>query len=289
MNYEDILRLILDKGEIQVSEKEREVNFTNTKNEIANIIVEKTFDVESGQKFSQQMVLQALDDINFVAKNDKPAKVQALAAIKQIQEKKILSMERKFLEIQITLKEKKFSDTEEDTNTFEKFNKEFSDFLKDIECKIISQNLEIKSFKIIADLKPNYYRDLMTKFEEYIAVEIISNSKIIKSESQTQKEEEIKTHKKEEKKYDMKISNQYIEKVLEDDGESNDKEKVKEKPKKTIKCTKCKGCVVFDQDELRKHYKCDWHNFNVKRLSKGEQVLDAEEYIDYIHLNKHEK
>ena len=85
----------------------------------------------------------------------------------------------------------------------------------------------------------------------------------------------------------MKISNQYIEKVLGDDGENDDK--TKEKPKKTMKCTKCKGCIVNDPEELRKHYKTEWHNFNVKRLSKGESVLDTEEYIDHIHLNKQEK
>ena len=118
---------------------------------------------------------------------------------------------------------------------------------------------------------------------------MISNNKIIKSESQTQKEEEVKTHKKEEKRYDMKISNQYIEKVLGDDGDNNDKEKGKEKTKKTIKCTKCKDCLLFDQDELRKHYKSEWHNYNVKRLAKGEPVLNAEDFIDHIHLNNHEK
>lgn len=87
----------------------------------------------------------------------------------------------------------------------------------------------------------------------------------------------------------MKISNQYIEQVLGDDGDEPEKDKIKEKPKRTMKCTKCKSCVLSDQDELRKHYKSDWHNFNVKRLSKGEPVLDAEEYTDYIHINKHEK
>jgi hypothetical protein len=87
----------------------------------------------------------------------------------------------------------------------------------------------------------------------------------------------------------MKISNLYIEQVLGDDGDDTNKDKEKQIPKRTMKCTKCKGCMVSDQDELRKHYKSDWHNFNVKRLSKGEQVLDAEEYIDHIHMNKHEK
>jgi ribosome maturation protein SDO1 len=290
MTNEEIIKLILDKGEIQVSGLERDQNFTNIKNEIANIIVEKTFDIDTGLKYSQQMIVQALDDVNFVAKNDKPTKAQALAAIKLIQEKKALNMERKFLEIQITIKDNKFKgETEEELLSLEEMKVKFLQFLADIESKFVSQNLEPKTFKIIADIKPNHYRDLLAKFEDFYSIEIISNSKIIKSESQTIKEEEVKTHKKEEKRYDMKISNQYIEKVLGDDGDDAPKDVEKEKIKKSMKCTKCKNCVVADQDELRKHYKSEWHNFNVRRISKGEPSLECEEYIDQIHLNKNEK
>lgn len=167
LSYEEIIKLILDKGDIQVSEKEREMTFTNVKNEIANIIVEKTFDTDTGLKFSQQMVLQALDDANFVAKNDKSTKAQALAAIKIIQENKILTMERKFLEVKITLKENKFtSESQEEGKVFNDFKLKFLEFLQEIQCKILSKDLELKSFKILADLKPNFYRDLLTKFED---------------------------------------------------------------------------------------------------------------------------
>ena len=171
MSNEEILKLILDKGEIQVSDKERDQNFTNSKNEIANIILEKTFDVDTGLKFSQEMIMHALDDLNFIFKNDKPTKSQAIAAIKLIQDKKILNMERKFLEIQITLKEKKFSaETEEEISKFNDFKKNFADFLNEIEAKILNQDQELNSFKIITDIKPNYYRDLLTKFEECIEI-----------------------------------------------------------------------------------------------------------------------
>lgn len=168
MTYEEIIKLILDKGEIQVSEKEREHNFANVRNEIANIIVEKTFDLDTGLKFPQDMIIKALEDVNFVAKNDKPTKVQALTAIKLIQEKKVLNLERKLLELQLTLKENRFkNDNEDERKSFEDIKQKLIDFLKEIECITVTQSLEFKNFKIIADLKPNYYRDLLTKFEEF--------------------------------------------------------------------------------------------------------------------------
>ncbi len=95
MSYEEIFKLILDKGEIQISEKERSLNFQNTKNNIASIIVEKTYNQENGMPFPQNVILQVLDDINFQIKENEDAKKQALKAIKLISEKHILPIERK--------------------------------------------------------------------------------------------------------------------------------------------------------------------------------------------------
>jgi hypothetical protein len=79
----------------------------------------------------------------------------------------------------------------------------------------------------------------------------------------------------EETRANMKISNQMIEKFLNDD-----------KPlKKMIKCTKCKGSSFETQEELRKHYKSDWHNFNAKLSSQSKEPFTNEEYDEYILMN----
>jgi hypothetical protein len=81
---------------------------------------------------------------------------------------------------------------------------------------------------------------------------------------------------------DLKISNQMIEKFLNDDEEDG---KVKSKPKKALRCTKCPGSEFYDQDEHRKHFKSNWHNFNVKLNAKGKESLTAEEYDEFVLMN----
>lgn len=78
---------------------------------------------------------------------------------------------------------------------------------------------------------------------------------------------------------DLKISNQAIEKFLNDE---DDEGKTKQKAKKTLKCTKCKGSEFYEQDELRKHFKSNWHNFNAKQSAQAKESLSAEEYDEFI-------
>lgn len=78
---------------------------------------------------------------------------------------------------------------------------------------------------------------------------------------------------------EMKISNQAIENMLNEDDEG------KPKSKKILNCTKCKGSEFYDQESLRKHFKSNWHNFNAKQSAKGLESFSAEEYDEFILMN----
>ena len=78
----------------------------------------------------------------------------------------------------------------------------------------------------------------------------------------------------------MKISNQAIEKFLYDNADKEDKPK-----KKALVCTKCKGSSFLEQDDLRKHFKTNWHNFNAKLSAQSKESLTAEEYDEYIMMH----
>ena len=113
MTEEDIVKLILEKGVVQVSEKERVNTNTNIKKYIANIIVEKTYNYETGLPFPQDVISKVLEEIEFKIVDNQDAKKQALKAIKEIKEKKIIPLDRKLMKISITIKNKKIK-TEED-------------------------------------------------------------------------------------------------------------------------------------------------------------------------------
>lgn len=104
MTNEEIIELILLKGDIQVSEKERENELGNMRNDIATIICEKTFDLKTGKPFSLGIILQALKDIGVNIKEHEDAKKQALIFIKQLQTSNALTIERRYMKLGISVK-----------------------------------------------------------------------------------------------------------------------------------------------------------------------------------------
>lgn len=164
MAYEDVVKLILDKGEIQISEKERNLNFQNMKNYIANIIVEKTYNKDNGLPFPQTVILQVLEDINYNVNQNEDEKKQALKAIKLIQDKKILPIERKLMQIILTIKNPK---NYQDEKEFAVFNENILKFLKETNSAIIEKSLEsAANFKIKCNILPNHFREILTNYKD---------------------------------------------------------------------------------------------------------------------------
>lgn len=162
MSYEEIIKLILNKGEVQIGDKERNLNFSNLKNDIANLIVEKTYNYTTGKPFPQQLILQVLNDIHFDVKEEQSSKKQAVQAVKIIQDRKIIPIERKLMQIQITIKQENIS--EED---FKNLNVAINKFFDESKAEILSKEIDsVKTFKIVFNILPNYFRDLVTTYEE---------------------------------------------------------------------------------------------------------------------------
>jgi ribosome maturation protein SDO1 len=163
MSYDEVVKLILEKGEIQVSEKERQLSIQNMKNDIANIIVEKTFNTQNGLPFPQNIILKVLDDINFCFNEKEDAKKQALKAIKLIQEKDILPIERKLMQIYVTIKNSKVFQQKD----YEEFKEKFSNFLKSSNSQVVDSNMDNpKLFKVKCIIHPNHYREILTNYED---------------------------------------------------------------------------------------------------------------------------
>jgi ribosome maturation protein SDO1 len=301
MSYEDIIKLILDKGEIQVSDKERESNIKNTKNMVTNIIVEKTYNKDTGLPFPQSVITKVLDDYKFTINEDKDAKKQALKAIKFIQDQNILAIERNLMQILIRFKAKYYNDE----TTFKQVSEKLLDFLKETSSQILETNtIDAKQFKVKCNIYPNHYREILTDYQEsnYIlttalSIEILSSSVNMKPDDTTIKnnintakyfdymqEEEVNTRKEktmEQTLSGLKIADQRVEQYLNDNYKDDEQFKVK----KIISCTKCKDSKFETQDELRKHFKTNWHCFNAKISAQNKEPLSAEEYDDYILMN----
>lgn len=270
MTKENIIELILLKGDIQVSEKERESNLGNVKNDIASIIAEKTFNLDTGMPFTQVTILQALNAIGANIKDTEEAKKQALKYIKEIQDKKILNIERRYMNIAFSTSElKKLNEN----NTKELI--EFLDLIKAIYKKDNINNFNkvvgVESTKLFSLVLPQYFKDIMLKFEDKFVIEKISISEMIKP-NETKEESSLINNLS-----NINIANSKVDQFL----ENNYSEEFV--PKK-IKCTKCKDAEFNDNIELKSHYKSNWHLFNIQQKEK--EPLSYDDFQCYQIINK---
>jgi len=96
-----IIMEILNKGELQVSEMERDDAHDRLKKGVASIICEKCFDTSNMSEFSQQVILKAFTDLKLNIKPNQPAKKQALKIMVDLE--KALPIERMKIRMKFTV------------------------------------------------------------------------------------------------------------------------------------------------------------------------------------------
>lgn len=83
----EIILQILRRGELQVSERERQYQAGNLFNEIAQLVSEKCVDPQTKRPFTVGIIERAMKDtLHYAVLPNKTAKVQAQMVIKQLQE-----------------------------------------------------------------------------------------------------------------------------------------------------------------------------------------------------------
>ncbi|CAG8803353.1 15984_t:CDS:2, partial [Racocetra fulgida] len=97
---EDLGKII---EELQVSEKERSHQIDNFYREIATIVAEKCVNPHTKRPYTVTMIEKALGEIHLSVNVNKNTKSQALDAIKQLQEKKVIPISRAQMRLRITI------------------------------------------------------------------------------------------------------------------------------------------------------------------------------------------
>jgi len=96
-----IVMMILEKGEVQVSEKERQILLESTFKDIATIVAEKCINPESKIPLTVGTVERAMKEIHYNVHPTKSAKQQALEVIRLLQAK--IPIQRAWMRLKINL------------------------------------------------------------------------------------------------------------------------------------------------------------------------------------------
>lgn len=148
-NIDDIITLILQKGEIQLSEKERQLMLNKINNEMLTIISAKCINPKSKKRYPPTMIHKALVELKFTPVVGKPAKIQALEAIKLLISKQIIPIVRAKMKVKITMK-----DSAKESESVEK--------MKKLILTKEQENDAVESWEITGLIDPVSYRDLIT-------------------------------------------------------------------------------------------------------------------------------
>ncbi|GME79323.1 unnamed protein product [Ambrosiozyma monospora] len=104
---------ILKKGEIQLSEKERQQQNEKLHNEILTIISTKCVNPKTKKRYPPSMINKALKELKFNSTNAKNAKTKALEAIRLLVEKQIIPITRAQMRVRISIKNKDYTKEKE--------------------------------------------------------------------------------------------------------------------------------------------------------------------------------
>uniref|UniRef100_A0A8D2QPT3 Ribosome maturation protein SBDS n=1 Tax=Zosterops lateralis melanops TaxID=1220523 RepID=A0A8D2QPT3_ZOSLA len=97
----EICKMILSKGELQVSDKERHTQLEQMFRDIATIVADKCVNPETKRPYTVILIERAMKDIHYSVKPNKSTKQQALEVIRQLKE--TMQIERAHMRLRFIL------------------------------------------------------------------------------------------------------------------------------------------------------------------------------------------
>lgn len=153
-DIDEIITEILTKGEIQLSERERQVMLNKINNELLTIVSAKCINPVSKKRYPPTMIHKLLVELKFSPVLNKPAKLQALEAIKLLIVKQIVPIVRAKMKVKVTI-------SSQETERIERLQ------------KLVNGSPTGESWSYLGLIDPVIYRDLVIVCEGKGTVQVI--------------------------------------------------------------------------------------------------------------------
>lgn len=144
----EICKQILDKGELQVSEKERSVQLESSFKDIATTVADMCVNPETKRPYPVSVIEKGLKDLHFSVKPNRSSKQQALEMIPKLRE--TMSIDRAKMRVRIFLPSK--------------VAKQMKDKLDQLVKQVEADNWIEGDLELIGLIEPGVYRTL----EEFV-------------------------------------------------------------------------------------------------------------------------
>ncbi|XP_076646298.1 SBDS ribosome maturation factor [Halictus rubicundus] len=143
-NQTEICKLILTKGELQVSDKERHSALDSMFKDIATTVADKCVNPETKRPYTVTMIEKAMKDVHFSVKPNRNAKQQALDVIPQL--KATMPLERAQMRIRVAVTSKEA--------------RKIRDKIIKLAPKLENENWDNGTLNLVCLIDPGQYREI---------------------------------------------------------------------------------------------------------------------------------
>ncbi|CEL91989.1 unnamed protein product [Vitrella brassicaformis CCMP3155] len=266
-----VCRLILEKGEIQVSEKERHHVQDSLLKDIVGIVAEKCVNLKTGLPLTTNMVESALKDLGYSVKQNEPAKKQALKAIDMLVTQMPESIARAKMRLQITC----------DATHRDKVH----ETLAALEA-VIETETESGGYSVVFCCEPSHYRQLDHMVLKELAppgsLQLLSSNAGATGISKPPARPLRGRHKEPDNNQQEAATRSSApagDTAASDHQPASRGEGDNETTRQKFTCSTCQ--VGFQEaPEYRSHCKGEWHGFNLKRKVKKLPPVSEGEFAE---------
>ncbi|OII73763.1 uncharacterized protein cubi_03561 [Cryptosporidium ubiquitum] len=282
-NIDHICKVILSRGEIQVSETERSYMLDKQYTDICHMLSKMTINPKNNLPLSVKMIESELKKSGFSVSLNKTTKEQALKAFDVLKKRIPDQIERAKMMLKLSVDIMNKQNIIEKLNEFnvssisseEKNNIYTITFLCEpryyreidqLDCKLLLLDSNVKimdknsSFDNVEVIQSESSGKKEILFGSLIEPEIPCNKKLLRTEANI-KENNTKMPGK------QVFSNPSIEENI-NDAKSN-----------KFFCRKC-NIQLIDHNTFRQHYRSEWHIFNTKRNAREMDPISEKEFLE---------
>ncbi|KAL8614044.1 hypothetical protein ACOMHN_023279 [Nucella lapillus] len=144
-DQKEVCLQILAKGELQVTQKERDAQMESTFRDIATIVADKCVNPDTNRPYPVTMIEKAMRDLHFSVKPAKNSKQQALDAIRQLRENEGLKIQRAYMRLRVTAPARE--------------GKKVRDHVKKLATKVEEEEFD-EHLEMVVLVDPGCYREL---------------------------------------------------------------------------------------------------------------------------------
>jgi len=275
-DLEEICRRILKNGELQVSDKEREVHMEGLFRDIVQIVVERCIHPQTGRHLTPHAVESALKGTGFSVQPEHTAKKQALKAIEVLCKKLPESFVRAQMRLRITCPQSLLAPIKEQ-------------LIKDHSAQVEAETKgdENQPSAITFMCEPSQYRQLdslatATYAGQGVALQIVTSTVLNETSDILSGTTMQRLEPQQPSEASPAVDRQapVATPARAEGGYCAPATPQAEQAKpKGMRCSNC-NAEFENAAEYRSHCKSEWHNFNLKRKVKNLTAVTEEEFLE---------